>query len=137
MIWTKLGVKLLAFHGKYYLFGHWKLEEMGLPITLIWTRLPQCVRIVGRYKTLRGCAIRPPKKDNIIHMRALKCDEAFFVLYCTKYRLIKYGLTNKLLMNDYIMLLFMREWFCLNALWKVKTSHEKKFLMKSECSNSV
>ena len=29
-------------------------------------------------------------------------------------------------MNNYIMLLIMREWFCLNALWKVKNSQEKK-----------
>ena len=27
-------------------------------------------------------------------------------------------------MNSYIMLLIMREWFYLNALWKVKNSHE-------------
>ena len=36
-----------------------------------------------------------------------------------------------LFMNNYIILLIMREWFCLNALWKVKKSHEKlKNLMK-------
>ena len=29
-------------------------------------------------------------------------------------------------MNSYIMLLIMREWVCLNALRKVKSSHEKK-----------
>ena len=33
-------------------------------------------------------------------------------------------------MNSYIMLLIVREWFCLNVLWKVKSSHEKKFMMK-------
>nr|POF25332.1 hypothetical protein CFP56_35456 [Quercus suber] len=31
----------------------------------------------GRNKTWRGCAIRPPKGDNIIHTKAPKCDEAF------------------------------------------------------------
>ena len=31
-----------------------------------------------------------------------------------------------LVMNNYIMLLIMREWFCLNVLWKVKKSQEKK-----------
>ena len=35
-------------------------------------------------------------------------------------------------MNSYIMLLIMREWFCLNALWKVESSHEKKFMMKKK-----
>ena len=29
-------------------------------------------------------------------------------------------------MNNYIMLLIMGEWFCLNALWKFESSHEKK-----------
>ena len=47
------------------------------------------------------------------------------------YKLIRYELTNMLFMNNYIILLIMREWFCLNALWKVKKSHEKlKNLMK-------
>ena len=47
------------------------------------------------------------------------------------YKFIRYGLTNKLFKNSYVMLLIMRELFCLNALWKVKSSHEnKKFLMK-------
>ena len=31
-----------------------------------------------------------------------------------------------LVMNNYIMLLIMREWFCLNVLWKVKNSQEKR-----------
>ena len=53
------------------------------------------------------------------------------------YRLIRYGLTNKLFMNSY-MLLIMREWFCLNASWKVKSSHEKKFLIKKKsCSLKI
>ena len=39
-----------------------------------------------------------------------------------KYKFIRYGLTNKLFINSYIMLLIMREWFCLNAFWKVKRS---------------
>ena len=29
-------------------------------------------------------------------------------------------------MNSYIMLLIMREWFYLNALWKIESSYEKK-----------
>ena len=33
-------------------------------------------------------------------------------------------------MNSYIMLLIMREWFCLNTLWKFKSSDEMKFMMK-------
>ena len=40
-------------------------------------------------------------------------------------------------MNSYIMLLIIREWFCLNALWKVKNSHEKKFLRKKSCSLKI
>ena len=32
--------------------------------------------------------------------------------------------TNQYVMKKYIILLIMREWFCLNALWKVKKSHE-------------
>ena len=98
---------------------------MGLPVTLIWIRpSPQCVRTAGRNKTLRRCGIRPLKEDNIMHMRATKCDEAFSV---QTYQIW----TNQYIMNSYIMLLIMREWFCLNALWKVKNYHEKKkFMMK-------
>ena len=33
------------------------------------------------------------------------------------------------------MLLIMREWFCLNESWKVKSSHEKKFLIKKKSSS--
>ena len=105
---------------------------MRLPVTLIWMRLsPQCVRTVRRNKTLRGCAIRPPKEDNIIHTRAPKCDEAFSV---QTYQIW----TNQYVMNNYIILLIMREWFCLNALWKVKSSHEKKFMRKRKsCSLKI
>ena len=36
------------------------------------------------------------------------------------------------------MLLIMRELFCLNALWKVKSSHEnKKFWWKESCSLKI
>ena len=36
------------------------------------------------------------------------------------------------------MLLIMREWFCLYALWKVKSSHEKNFMMKKKnCSLKI
>ena len=67
-------------NGATYNSRPFKVEEMGLPVTLIWTRpSPQCVRMVGRNKTLRGCAIRPPKEDNIIHTRAPKCDKAFSI----------------------------------------------------------
>ena len=38
-------------------------------------------------------------------------------------------------MNSYVMLLIMREWFCLNESWKVKSSHEKKFLIKKKSSS--
>ena len=101
-----------------------KVEEMGLPVILIWTRpSPQCVRTAERNKTLRGCAIRPPKEDNIMHTSAPKCDEAFSV---QTYRIW----TNQYVMNNYIMLLIMREWFCLNTLWKLKSSHETKFMIK-------
>ena len=101
-----------------------KVEKMGLPVTLIWTRpSPQCVQTARRNKTLMGCAIRPPKEDNIMHTRAPKCDEAFSV---QTYQIW----TNQYVMKNYIMLLIMREWFCLNALWKVKSSYEKKFLRK-------
>ena len=79
--------------------------------------------MVGRNKTLRGCAIKPPKEDNIIHTREPKCDETFSV---QTYQIW----TNQYVMNNYIMLLIMREWFCLDALWKVKNSHEKTFMMK-------
>ena len=98
---------------------------MGLPVTLIWIRpSPQCVRTAGRNKTWRKCAIRPLKGDNIMHTRLSKCDEAFSV---QTYQIW----TNQYVMNSYVMLLIMRELFCLNALWKVKSSHEnKKFLMK-------
>ena len=40
-------------------------------------------------------------------------------------------------MNSYIMLLIMREWCCLNALWKVKSSHEKVFDEKKSCSLKI
>ena len=44
-----------------------------------------------------------------------------------------------LFMNSYIILLIIREWFCLNALWKVKSSHEKmkrrSFWWKEEVSD--
>nr|POE52829.1 hypothetical protein CFP56_55709 [Quercus suber] len=40
-----------------------------------------CFQIAGRSKTLRGCAIRPPKEDNITHTRTPKCDEAFSVVH--------------------------------------------------------
>ena len=30
------------------------------------------------------------------------------------------------------MLLIMREWFYLDALWKVKSFHEKKFMVKEK-----
>ena len=101
-----------------------KVEEMGLPVTLIWTRpSPQCVQTEGRNKTLRGRAIKPPKENNIMHTRAPKCVEAFSVQ-------IYHIWTNQYVMNIYIMLLIMRKWFCLNALWKVKSSYEKKFLRK-------
>ena len=128
VIWTRpVGVKLLAFDGKRYLFGQLKL---GLSVTLIWTRTSSyCVRTEGRNKTLRGCAIRPPEEDNIIHTRTLKCDEAFSVVYMHQVQAYQIW-TNQYVMNSYIMLLIMREWFCLNALWKVKNSHEKKFLRK-------
>ena len=105
---------------------------MGLPVTLIWTRpSPQCVRTARRDKTLRGCAIRPPKEDNIMHTRAPKCDE---VISVQTYQIW----TNQYVMNNYIILLIMREWFCLNALWKVKSSHEKKFMRKRKsCSLKI
>ena len=87
-----------------------KVEKMGLPVTLIWTRpSPQCVQTARRNKTLMGCAIRPPKEDNIMHTRAPKCDEAFSVQIYQIW-------TNQYVMKNYIMLLIMREWFCLNAL---------------------
>ena len=35
------------------------------------------------------------------------------------------------------MLLIMREWFCLYALWKVKSSHEKNFMMKKKKNCSL
>ena len=39
-------------------------------------------------------------------------------------------------MNNYIILLIMREWLCLNALWKVESSHEnKKFMIKNKIKN--
>ena len=96
-----------------------KVEEMGLPVTLIWIRpSPQCVRMAGGNKTLRGCAIRLPKEDNIMYTRAPKCDEAFSIQIYQIW-------TNQYVMNNYTMLFIMREWFCLNALWKVKSSHEK------------
>ena len=101
-----------------------KVEKMELPVTLIWTRpSPQRVQTARRNKTLMGCAIRPPKEDNIMHTRAPKCDEAFSV---QTYQIW----TNQYVMKNYIMLLIMREWFCLNTLWKVKSSYEKKFLRK-------
>ena len=98
---------------------------MGLPVTLIWIRpSPQCVQMAGRNKTWRRRAIRPLKGDNIMHTRLSKCDEAFSV---QTYQIW----TNQYVMNSYVMLLIMRELFCLNALWKVKSSHEnKKFMMK-------
>ena len=110
---------LLAFHGKMLYVWPFKVEEIGLPVTLIWIRpSPQCVRTAGRNKTLRRCAIRPLKEDNIMHTRSPKCDEASFV---QTYRIW----TNQYIMNSYIMLLIMREW-----LWWAKSSHEKKFMMK-------
>ena len=74
-----------------------KVEKMGLPVTLIWTRpSPQCVRTAGRNKILRGCAIRPPKEDNIMHMRAPNMMRSSLSCTCTKYKLTRYGLTNML-----------------------------------------
>ena len=40
-------------------------------------------------------------------------------------------------MNSYIILLIMREWCCLNALWKVKSSHEKVSDEKKSCSLKI
>ena len=44
-------------NGATYNSRPFKVEEMGLPVTLIWTRpSPQCVQMMGRNKTLRGYA---------------------------------------------------------------------------------
>ena len=43
-------------------------------------RPPQSVRTARMNKTLKGCAIRPPKEDNIMHMRVPKCDETFSIV---------------------------------------------------------
>ena len=41
-------------------------------------------------------------------------------------------------MNNYIMLLIMREWFCLNALWKVKKLSRKEVSEeKKSCSLKI
>ena len=42
-----------------------------------------------------------------------------------------------LFMNNYIMLLIMKEWFCLNALWKVKRFHEWKEVSDEKKSRSL
>ena len=38
--------------------------------------------------------------------------------------------TNQYVMNSYVMLLIMRELFCLNALWKVKALMKRSFWWK-------
>ena len=107
VIWTRLvGVNYWLSMEKMLYVWPFKVEEMGLPVTLIWIRpSPQCVRTAGRNKTLRRCAIRPLKEDNIMHTRLPKCDEAFSVQTYQRW-------TNQYVMNSYIMLLSMREWFC-------------------------
>ena len=115
---------IIGFSWKMLFVWPFKVEEMKLPVTLVWIRpSPQCVRTAGRNKTWRRCAIRPLKGDNIIHTRLSKCDEVFSV---QTYQIW----TNQYVMNSYVMLLIMRELFCLNALWKVKSSHEKKFMIR-------
>ena len=42
------------------------------------------------------------------------------------YIFIKYELTNMLFINNYIILLIMREWFCWDALWKVKALMKRR-----------
>ena len=41
-------------------------------------------------------------------------------------------------MNNYIMLLIMRKWFCLNALWKVKKlSWKEVYEEEKSCSLKI
>ena len=78
-------------NGATYNSRPFKVEEIGLPVTLIWTRpSPQCVRMEGRNKILMGCATRPPKRTISYTWGHPN------VMRSSLYRLIRYGLTNML-----------------------------------------
>ena len=113
---------IIGFSWKMLFVWPFKVEEMKLLVTLVWIRpSPQCVRTVGRNKTLRRCAIRPLKEDNIMHTRSPKCDEAFSVQTSQIW-------TNQCIMNSYV--LNHERIILFKCIVKSKSSHEKKFLMK-------
>ena len=98
VIWTQsVEVILLAFHGKYYLFGHLKLEKIGVPVTLIVQDvLP---KVYGRREGTK------PWRDvpSDLPKRTISCTWGYpnvmrpsLSWTCTKYKFIRYGLANML-----------------------------------------
>ena len=115
MIWTwPVGVKLLDFHEKCYVIGHWK-----------WWWLC-CTRPCWEWSTCGGCQPTPMVDDlcyDMISGIPSIAGNAGCLAQCAGslpnlYILIRHGLTNIYIIYEHLCyFMIMREWFCWNALW--------------------